>query len=393
MEAERVISWEKKGANRVFIACRSFYLELEAFADKIINIYASRDEAKSFSPAVILEPASLECDAWEEEGKIRFSTSALTVEVYKDTCSISISAESGFRLEADKLCLDEGRKTFSLKVREGEHFYGLGERTGFLDKRGRRYTMWNADCYRSYVEGADTMYQSYPFYVALSPEGSYGLYLDNTYKSVFDLGKTDPGRVTITAEKGPLNLFFILGPTLREVIEGYTALTGRMELPPLWALGYQQSRYSYYPQEKVLEIAREFRKRDIPCDVIYLDIHYMDGFKVFTFDKERFPDPGRMIEELGEQGFKVVTIVDPGVKVEKGYRVFEEGLTHGYFVTDENGLVFTGKVWPGLTCFPDFAREEVREWWAELHREFLNIGVAGIWNDMNEPTLIDTCLP
>lgn len=391
MTAIGVNSWEKEG-NRIILAGENFNVEIEAFSDKIINIYASRGEKKSFSQAVVIKPKPVSLKVKEGGDCLFVATGTVKLKVNKENFSFTLSAEP-FLLEAKELVVEENIKSCSLRIREDEHFYGLGERTGFLDKRGKRYTMWNADCYRSYVEGADLMYQSYPFYIGVSPTGSYGLYFDNTFKSFFDLGKTHPNMVTFGAVKGPLNFFLIYGPTLKEVVEGYTEITGRMELPPLWALGYQQSRYSYYPQERVLEVAREFRKRDIPCDVIYLDIHYMDGFKVFTFDQKRFPDPEGMIKELKEMGFKVVTIVDPGVKVEGEYWVFKEGLAKDYFVTDEDGLVFTGKVWPGRTAFPDFSREEVRAWWADLHREFLEIGIAGIWNDMNEPTLVDTSLP
>lgn len=371
------------------IACENFNVEVEAFTEKIINIYAHQSRKKTFSQAVIIRPRYIAFQVEEQEDYLILATECLTVRVNKRDFTLEFSDGRGFLLEGQDLILGEKWRGCSFSIRPDEHFYGLGEKTGFLDKRGKRYTMWNVDCYETYTEGADAMYQSYPFYIGTNKSGSYGVYFDNTFRTIFDMGKSNADKVTFGSEKGPLNFFFIYGPTVKEVVEGYTEITGRIELPPVWALGYQQSRYSYYPQERVLEIAKEFRQRDIPCDVLYLDIDYMDGFRVFTFDKERFPDPPGLIRELKEMGFKVVAIVDPGVKVDINYRVYKEGLEKGYFVTDENGLIFTGKVWPGLTCFPDFSRDDVKTWWADLHKEFLEMGIAGIWNDMNEPTVLD----
>ncbi|MGI9951679.1 TIM-barrel domain-containing protein [Moorellaceae bacterium AZ2] len=392
MKAGRVVSWQK-GNNNALITCQNFQVDIRIFTDKIININIRLpgDEEKTFSQAVVLEPGAPEFQVVEENDGLLVVTGCLKIRVRKRNFNLEFSDGRGFTLQGLGFVLHEKQKRCSFAVRREEHFYGLGEKTGFLDKRGKRYTMWNADCYETYTEGADTMYASFPFYIGMAPGGAYGIYLDNTFPTFFDLGKTEADRVAFGGEKGPLNFFFLYGPSLQEVVEGYTQVTGRMELPPLWALGYQQSRYSYYPQERVLEIAREFRQRDFPCDAVYLDIHYMDGFRVFTFDRERFPDPRGMAEKLKEMGFKVVAIVDPGVKVDKDYSVFREGLERGYFVTDENGLVYTGKVWPGLTCFPDFAQSRVKAWWADLHRELLALGIDGIWNDMNEPTVLDAC--
>ncbi|HBT47062.1 MAG TPA: alpha-glucosidase [Peptococcaceae bacterium] len=361
------------------------------WAPGIVNIALLRpgEREEATSPAVVMGPEGQQVQVQEEAGGLHLRAGGLYIRVDKETFAFELSDGRGFSLKGRGEVLEGGGKRWSFAVRREEHFYGLGEKTGFLDKRGKRYTMRNADCYEAYNEGADAMYSSFPFYIGVAPGGSYGVYLDNTFPTFFDLGKTEPCTAAFGCEKGPLNFFFLYGPSLREVVERYTRLTGRMELPPLWALGYHQSRYSYYPQERVLEIAREFRRRNIPCDAVYLDIHYMDGFRVFTFDRERFPDPRGMAETLKKMGFKVVAIVDPGVKVDKDYPVFREGLEKGYFVTDENGLVYTGEVWPGRTCFPDFAQGRVRAWWAELHGELLASGVDGIWNDMNEPTVLD----
>ncbi len=274
-----------------------------------------------------------------------------------------------------------------------EYIYGLGEETGHLNKRGYRYIMWNTDYPEPHIESLESLYKSIPFFIVLKDNVAYGLFFDNTYKSYFDFGKECSDYIYYGVDNGNLNYYFIYGPTIREVIEKYTYLTGRTPLPPLWSLGYHQCRYSYETGERVREIARNFRERDIPCDVIYLDIDYMDGYRVFTWDKERFPDMEKMISDLREEGFKVVTIIDPGVKKDKGYPVYDEGLANDYFVTDKDGIPYVNRVWPGLSVFPDFSCTEVREWWAEWQNKLLEIGVAGIWNDMNEPATFDGPMP
>ncbi|MCL5039579.1 MAG: glycoside hydrolase family 31 protein [Firmicutes bacterium] len=267
-----------------------------------------------------------------------------------------------------------------------EQYYGLGEKTGFLGRRGRRVIMWNTDNL-PHLPTSDPLYQSIPFLLALREGKAYGIYFNNTWRSYFDLGKESAARYGFYADGGELDYYFFYGPHPKKVIERYSQVTGRAPLPPRWALGYQQSRYSYYPDSAVRAIARQFRERDIPADVLYLDIHYMDEYRVFTWDRERFPDPGGLLRELSELGLKVVTIVDPGVKKEAGYRIHDQGMAEGYFCRYPNGEPFVGEVWPGPALFPDFVQERVRRWWGDLHQDLLQAGVAGIWNDMNEPSV------
>ncbi|NLM97088.1 MAG: DUF5110 domain-containing protein [Halanaerobiaceae bacterium] len=274
-----------------------------------------------------------------------------------------------------------------------EYIYGLGEETGPLNKKFYRYKLWNTDDPRPHVENFESLYKSIPFIIILKNRIAYGLFFDNTYKSYFDLGKESSDYLYYGVDDGNLNYYFIYGPSIKEVIEKYTYLTGRTPLPPLWALGYHQSRYSYESEERVREIALNFRERDIPCDVLYLDIDYMDGYRVFTWDRNRFPAFRKMIRELGEQGFKVVTIIDPGIKKEKGYTVYEEGLDNNFFITDRDGIPYVNRVWAGESLYPDFSRKEVREWWGRQQEKILETGVAGIWNDMNEPASFDGPIP
>jgi alpha-glucosidase len=195
------------------------------------------------------------------------------------------------------------------------------------------------------------------------------------------------------AEKGEMDYYFIYGPEIKKVISSYTLLTGRMEMPPMWALGYQQSRWSYFPESNVRNLADDFRNRNIPIDVIYLDIHYMDEYRVFTWNKERFPEPQKMLNDLSEKGLKIITIVDPGVKADSNYFAAKEGMEKDLFVKYPDGKFYYGEVWPSWSFFPDFTKKETREWWGEKNGNLLKEGLAGIWNDMNEPAVWGQAFP
>lgn len=282
-----------------------------------------------------------------------------------------------------------------VKAMDGsEHFYGLGDKTGYLDKRHYDYEMWNTDNARPHVDSFKALYKSIPFLITLTSSHVYGLFLDNPRKSWFNLGQESEGYYYITAKDGPLDYYYIAGDALPEIVERYTWLTGRHPLPQKWALGYHQSRWGYVTEEDMRYIARNLRERDIPCDSIHFDIDYMDGYRVFTWNRERYHgSPERFLAELAAQGFKPVTIIDPGVKKDPGYRVYDEGLENGCFARSPEGGAYTNKVWPGETVFPDFGNPEVRSWWGGLHSFLVEKGVRGIWNDMNEPASFDGPLP
>ena len=280
----------------------------------------------------------------------------------------------------------------SKKLGFDEHFYGLGEKAARLDKRRGFFVNWNSDT-PGYTEGKDPIYQTIPFYLGLQYGNAYGIFFDNSYRSYFDFGRSSQQRAWFGAEGGELNYYFFYGPSIKKILGRYADLTGHMPLPPLWALGNQQSRWSYYPDTMVEEVAREYRQRDLPLDVIYLDIDYMRGYRVFTFDSQRFPKPKALTERLARQGIKLITIVDPGVKhdppggtSDTRYFVFEQGLEKNYFQRRSNGELFVPRVWPGESVFVDYTLPEARRWWGDLHRVYTDNGIAGIWNDMNEPS-------
>ncbi len=285
---------------------------------------------------------------------------------------------------------DDGRIRMEREVAGDESFYGLGEKTGALDKRGEHLTQWTWDANGDHAGGTDEMYQAHPFYIGLHDDAAYGLFLDNTFRTTFAMAENGADKATVTADGGQLNYYFLKGPAMRHVVERFTELTGRMPLPPRWSLGNHQCKWSYFPETTVREIADGFRQRDIPLDAIWLDIDYMDQYRVFTWDPQRFPDPETMIKDLKDQGIRTVTIIDPGVDDGANYDVYAEGMKEGYFITDENGEVFHAPVWPKSAAFPDFTREEVRQWWGDLYGRLTDAGIAGVWNDMNEPAIIDT---
>lgn len=288
-----------------------------------------------------------------------------------------------------------------------EHFYGLGEKAARLDKRRGYFTNWNSDT-PGYTEGRDPIYQTIPFYIGLQRGLAYGIFFDNSYRSYFDFGKSSQAYASFGAEGGELNYYFFYGPQIKKVVSRYTELTGRMPLPPMWALGNQQSRWSYYPEAMAAEVVREYRQRDLPLDVLHLDIDYMQAYRVFTWNTDRFPNPKAFTEKLKQQGVKVITIVDPGVKYqplakdareqnaasanpeltsqEKSYYVFNQGLKQDFFQKRQGGKPFIPRVWPGESVFVDYTLAAARKWWGDLHRAYTDNGVAGIWNDMNEPS-------
>ena len=273
-------------------------------------------------------------------------------------------------------------------LHEGEKFYGLGDKTGRLNLIGTKRELWGTDCY-GYGNDTDPVYKNIPFYMGQHSHIGYGIFMDNTFRSFFDFGKERSSVCSFWNQGGEMRYYYIHGPKLIDVARKYTLLTGRPQLPPKWALGYHQSKWSYYPESVVRKLGEEFRSRRIPCDVIHLDIDYMDGFRCFTWDKDKFPNPAQMIEDLKEQGFRTVVIIDPGIKVDKDYEVYQQGMEGNHFCQRMDGALLKASVWPGLCHFPDFTKKTTREWWATLFKGLVADGVDGVWNDMNEPATFE----
>ena len=279
----------------------------------------------------------------------------------------------------------DGAVSLTMKLHPQETCYGLGERAESLNLRGKHIGLWNTDP-PQYQRGSDPLYYSVPFYLGVHENVAWGIFWDNSNRGFVDLGKETPSDLVFQAETGPLSYYLFAGEDVNAILTRFTELTGRISLPPLWFLGYQQSRWSYYPQDRVLDIARQFRERNLPCDVIYLDIHYMDNFRVFTWNKQHFPELEETIDKLHRQGFKVVAIVDPCIKVDPDYAVYKSGIEEDVFLKYPNGEWVVAPVWPGNCHFPDFTHPKTRGWWQRQCSTLLDLGFDGLWNDMCEPT-------
>ena len=359
------------------------------YSPTIIRINISKKHSSIDSSFAVIRRATDHFEFDESVNSIEINTSALKLRIQKSPLRFNFLTAGGKPLSQDDKRFGtnwQGERVITYrKLYADEKFIGLGEKTGNFNRRGTSYTNWNTDAV-DYTNKSDPLYKTLPFFIGLHSGLTYGIFLDNTHKSYFDFGATTDDEMTwFGADGGDMNYYFFGAQGVAKIIEDYTWLTGRMEMPPLWSLGYQQCRWSYMSAKEVLKIAKTFRKKKIPADVMYCDIDYMEGFKIFTWNKKTFTHPQAMMDELKAMGFHLVTIVDPGIKIEKGYKQYDEGMANSYFAKYPDGENYTGYVWPGRCHFPDFFREDVREWWGAAFTALTDVGVDGFWNDMNEP--------
>ncbi|PLR97756.1 alpha-glucosidase [Bacillus sp. T33-2] len=380
--------------NGAALSAEKGILKVVFYRDDIVRfvVKPSGETSLKSSPALIASAAAVEVSISEGDDLVSLSSSILTVAISKAPARITVTDKNGrviirqntkgigFKHSGEVICVNE--------MNESDHFYGFGEKSGFLDKRGEKMTMWNTDVYAPHNPETDALYQSIPYYMTLRDGKAHGIFFDNTFKSTFDF-RSDTDHYSFGAEGGQMDFYVMAGPGPKEVLEQYTHLTGRAPIPPKWAIGYHQSRYSYETEQEVRELAAIFKEKGIPLDVIYLDIHYMDEYRVFTFDRERFPDAKKLVADLKEQGIRIVPIVDPGVKEDPEYQIYQEGIYGNHFSKYIEGNIYYGDVWPGNSAFPDFTSDKVREWWGEKHKFYTDLGIEGIWNDMNEPAVFN----
>lgn len=326
---------------------------------------------------------------------VGFSTSALRVVISRDPLLMKIEDSQGKVLSADypNYPVTFHGQSFAITKTSplDEHYYGLGDKPGPLDRRNRAFTMWNTDHF-GWQAATDPIYKSIPFFLALRNGVSYGIFLDDSWRSSFDFDKRLRDGLSFGAEGGPLDYYFLYGPSPKQVVERYSDLTGRMPLPPLWSLGYQQSRWSYTPESRVLEIGNKFRQLGIPIDAIYLDIGYQYKNRPFTVDPKTFPTFKKMIGELTAEHIHTIAITDLHIAdaPNQGYAPYDSGMAGNEFLKNPDGSDYVGTVWPGPAVFPDFTRKATRIWWGNLYRKFyLDDGISGFWNDMNEPSIFD----
>jgi len=370
-------------------------LQVTALSDSIIRVRAARD-GKFAEDASWAVPA----EARKQKAVVSltdngFQTSALVININPDTLRLTVSDPKGRIIVTDaEGAIGIAGEKFALRkaMQPEEQYYALGDKTGPFNRRGADYVNWNTDAW-GFDRGTDPIYKSIPFYVALGGAGgAYGLFLDNTFRSSFNFGHREEGTLAITADGGPIDYYIIAGPTVADVVRRYTDLTGKAPLPPRWALGFQQSRYSYMSETEVRDIAKRLRSERIPSDVIWLDIDFQDRNRPFTTNAKTFPDLKGLAREVGAQGFKLVTITDLHVAVagDQGYKPFDSGVAGGHFLKNPDGSTYVAPVWPGPSAFPDFTRKASRDWWGSLYKDFVGDGIAGFWNDMNEPAIFET---
>ncbi|UEG54281.1 glycoside hydrolase family 31 protein [Mucilaginibacter daejeonensis] len=387
----------QQAAGRLTITTAEATALITVYSPTVIRVNITRNvQDADASFAVIREPLG-QIEHQETDTEVIVTTDALTLRISKDPLRFAFYTPDGKLLSKDDerfgTSWQNSRVINHRELNPDERFIGLGEKVGDLNRRASSFTNWNTDA-SDHTPKTDPLYETFPFFIGIHSGLTYGLFLDNTHKSYFDFAAScDDQFIWLGADDGDLNYYFFGAQTVPGIIEDLTWLTGRMEMPPLWSLGYQQCRWSYMSANEVLDVASKFREHNVPADVMYCDIDYMEGFKIFTWNQETFADPKAFIDKLKAMNFKLVTIVDPGIKVEKGYQQYDEGVEKGYFATYPNGENYIGEVWPGRCHFPDFFREDVREWWGAAFTALTDPGVEGFWNDMNEPAVWNQNIP
>ena len=397
----KIVSFEQQGDSIFFNTDNKVILKVTVLRDSLIRFrfttkgYFSNDFSYAIDKSQLHGYNFLELT--EEETFFEIRTSKVKCKIQKTDLRLSIYDLNDLLILEDELGFhwEESYEyggnivKMSKSSKDGECFYGLGDKATQMNLKGKRVENFATDQY-AYQKDQEPLYKVVPFYIGLHNKQSYGIFFDNTFRTFFDFCQERRNVTSFWAEGGEMNYYFVYGPQMQDVVTTYTDLTGKPELPPLWVLGYHQCKWSYYPESKVKEITSKFRELKIPCDAIYLDIDYMEGFRCFTWNKNYFPDPKKMVAELAEDGFKTVVIIDPGIKIDKDYWVYKEGLEKDYFCKRADGPYMKGKVWPGECNFPDYTNPVVREWWAGLFKELISdIGVKGVWNDMNEPAVME----
>jgi alpha-glucosidase len=378
--------------NGALVHAGSLTLELTAISPTAFRVrYSQTGKFPTHASfAVIGTSQDVKVERHDTRQQVILSTGQLSASVDRTTGILTFLDPSGEIISQDKPGFPVEFHGQNFRVYKSlpidEHIFGLGDKAAPLDIRGQAFTNWNTDAV-GWIYGSDPLYKSIPFFLTLRKGKSYGIFLDNTYRTSFDFGKQADDMYSFGSVDGELDYYFFYGPHPKSIVSQYTALTGHTPLPPRYTLGYQQSRYSYYPESRVYEIAKELRDRQIPADVLYLDIDYLEGYRAFDINRKYFPHFEQMIQDLAKQNFKFVVISDLHLAAKKGYKPYDEGLAADNFVKNPDGSVYVGPVWPGPSVFPDFTLKRARDWYGSLYKDFVNMGVRGFWNDMNEPSV------
>ncbi|MDP9339211.1 MAG: glycoside hydrolase family 31 protein [Acidobacteriota bacterium] len=347
---------------------------------------------EDFSWAIVEQPQPVPVAIEDGANTVHMTAGEISIQVNKAPLLIKFSNTAGATILEDEpslpMAFDGDNMHIWKRMPLDENYFGLGDKAGHMNRRNRAFTMWNTDEF-GWQESSDPLYKDIPFFIGLRKGAAYGVFFDNAYRSSFDFGKESLDYFSFGAAGGELNYYYFSGPEPKKIITNYTAMVGHAPLPPLWSLGFQQSRYSYYPEARAREIVQTYRQKKIPLDAIYFDIDYQQGNAPFTVNRQYFPNFEKMIEDFRAQGVRTVLITDLHIKKDANhnYTPYDSGMQRDMFVKNPDGSVFVGLVWPGDSVFPDFTRTKAREWWGEQYQGFVGMGVAGFWNDMNEPSV------
>lgn len=358
------------------------------YSSNVIRIRIDKQNlAPDFSYAVVSNPKACTVNVKSSADVYSISTDSLVLRISKKPLRFTFLTKDGKVINADDPAFGTswlGDEVSTYKsLQKGERFIGLGEQSGSLDRAGSVCVNYNTDNPK-YDNTTDRLYSTIPFYIGLHNNLAYGIFMDNPAKSLFNFGAGNNRFSYFTANCGEMNYYFIYHSSVKQIISSYTWLTGRTPIPPMWSLGYQQCRWSYFPEANLLSTAAKFRERHIPIDMIYLDIHFMDQYKVFTWDAQMFPDPKGMAKKLKDMDMHLAVIIDPGVKISDHYPMYKEGLDSTFFIKYPDGTNYSAQVWPGWCNFPDFTMPKTRTWWGKWVKNYADVGVTGFWNDMNE---------
>lgn len=397
----RIISYKKvtggiegKTATAIF--------DVHAYSDNIIRVRVSKNKAfVDFSYALVDNkiPSFKDLVITDDDNSISLATNAVRVQIEKSPAFRVIFKNKEGEIINEDIKGDGFGTTFIgnevsvyKKLQEGERFVGMGEALGNLDRRGTGVTLNNTDTYK-YGDPRLPMYVSVPFYMGIHHRQVYGMFYNNTYKSFFNFGSSTPDFTSVNMDGGDADYFYMYDSSIAKIIEHYTLLTGRIQLPPIWGMGYHQSRCSYYPQDRVEWIASSFRRKKIPLDCIVLDADYQQGYQPFRVNKERFPDMPALADKLAKMNIELTASVYPGVAIDSTYHSYMDGLKKDVFIKYSDGSLFTTEISPVKCYLPDYTNPVTRTWWKEKMKWLPDNGIHGYWNDMNEPAIEGSYLP
>jgi alpha-glucosidase len=384
--------------NGIEIHAGAAVIAITALRDDVLRVRVGAagqlPEDASWAVLASSRTASVQVTPQSSSLSVGFQTAKLKVTVRKDPLELSITDLAGHVIAEDLSGrpIEYHGSNFRVyrKSPADEHYFGLGDKPGPLDRRNESFVDWNTDSF-GWQESTDPIYKSIPFFNTYRDGVAAATFLDNTWRASFEFNKEYRDGYSFGSEGGPLDYYILYGPEPKAVVMKWAWLVGTTPLPPLWAFGYQQSRYSYTPEAEVRRIAARLRSERIPTDVIWLDIGFQLKNRPFTVDPETFPTFDKMIQDLKAEHFHTVVITDLHIADQPniGYKPYDEGAAAGHFVKNPDGSTYVGKVWPGPAVFPDFTQKASRDWWGTLYKDFVSKGVAGFWNDMNEPAIFE----